>query len=154
MKYLMVIGFLSFSNTALAMTECAARTSDDTLVKVKIVTSGPRGVAESGEVIFEKAGNRYGYRFQGDVISQFFEYDDLERNSAVVGLNAYYNLENPIQVKYVGPNFVDLDLKTVIADGSAPKGTGNVLRAWKGPGHSKTDQYQATQVACSVWANL
>ncbi len=154
MKYLMLIGFFSFSVPALAMTECAARTSDQSLVTIKIETVGPQGKPANGEVIYEKDGNRYGYRFKGQFISQFFEYDDLERRSAVVGINAYVYDEMPIQVKYVGPNFVDLDLKAVIEDGSAPKGTGNFMRVWKGPGHSKTDQYQATHIACSVWANL
>lgn len=154
MKYLMLIGLFSFSVPALAMTECAARTSDGSFVRITIETVGPQAKPQKGQVLYERAGNRFGYRFEGRYVSQYFEYDDLERNSAVVGINAYVYNEMPIQVKYVGPNYVDLDLKSVIDEGTAPKGTGNVMRVWKGPGHSKTDQYQATQIACSVWANL
>lgn len=154
MKNLILVMTVAFSGHAMAVSECAGRSSDGSLVMVHINTAGPTGVPDQGEVSIEKGGNKFGYRFSRNEISQFFEYDDVAAGSSVVGLSAYVGKDSPISVKYVGPNFVDQDLKAVIDGGKANALTGGIMRVWKGPGYKPTDQYQVSKPACSVWSNL
>jgi hypothetical protein len=127
---------------------------DGTWVTVHINTTGATGIPDQGEVSFEKEENKFGYRFSHEDIIQFFEYDEPANNTAMIGLAAYVAKESPIAVKYNGPNFVDMDLKTVINESQTKEVQGNFLRVWKGPGHSSDDQEQMTEVACSTWANI
>jgi hypothetical protein len=153
-KKLVLIFALILSNRAMAVGECAGRTSDGSFVVVDVTTSGATGIPAQGSVTIQNGGNKFGYRFQHDEIAQYFEYDDVAAKSAVVGLSTYVTKEYPLFVKYVGPNFVDMDLQAVVDGGKTADLVGNVLRVWKGPGHAATDQYQISRPACSVWSNL
>lgn len=155
MKKLMLATLLIlYSGHAMAISDCGGRTSDGSFVLIHINTTGARGNANQGEVVIERSGNRFGYRFQQSEIAQYFEFDGGSSADSVVGVTAYIANDNPLSVKYVGPNFVDMDLKSVIDSGGTDTLTGNVLRVWKGPGHNATDQYQITKPACSVWTNI
>ena len=154
MKYLILAGIFSFSAQALAIAECAGRASDGSFVLVQINTTGAVGLADEGMVTIERDGNRFGYKIAREDIAQFFEYDDFSDSSAMVGLAAYVAKESPISIKYVGTNFVDMDLKAVV-DGNEGSGSrGNFVRVWKGPGYASTDQFQLTKPVCSVWSNI
>lgn len=154
MKYLILLASFVVSAHAGAVSECTGLSSDGSWVTVHINTTGATGVPDRGEVIFENAENKFGYRFSREDITQFFEYDEPANNTAIVGLSSYVNKEFPVAIKYNGPNFVDMDLKSVIKEGKARQIKGNFLRVWKGPGHSSDDQFQLTNAACSVWANI
>ncbi|WP_413944498.1 hypothetical protein [Bdellovibrio sp. HCB-162] len=154
MKYFFLLASLICSAKAFAVSECTGRASDNTWVTVHINTTGATGIPESGEVTFENEENKFGYRFTKEEITQFFEYDEPANNSAIVGLAAYAEKEFPISIKYNGPNFVDMDQKSVIEDGKTQPIKNNFLRVWKGPGHSATDQIQLNDIACSVWSNI
>lgn len=154
MKQMIWIAMMFSSLSAQAMTECAGRAADGTLVTVQVSTTGARGLPERGSVLFERSGNRFGYKFERNEISQFFEYDDTQNQFATVGLNAYVKQDAPLQVRYVDRNYVDLDLKAVVDDANFHSAPGNFLRVWKGSGYAAAEQYQITNFACSVWANL
>ncbi len=153
MKLFTIFSILIVSIHAWANSECTGRASDGSYVTVHIETSGAVGAPDTGEVTIESGGNKYGYRFTKAEMPQYFEFDDVSDGSAIVGIAAYVENEYPVSVKYVGTNFVDMELK-VVADDPAVKGEGNFLRVWKGPRHAATDQYQITKIACSVWSNL
>lgn len=154
MKYLILLAAFGFSGHVWAVAECKGRTSDGSWVTVHINTIGAMGIPDRGEVVIEKEETKFGYRFANEDIAQFFEYDELADNTAMVGLSAYVNKEAPVAIKYNGPNFIDMDLKTVIEEGKAKEAKGNFLRIWKGPGHTANDQFQLTNVACSTWLNI
>jgi hypothetical protein len=153
-KYLILLASLNFSSLVWAVSECTGRTDNGSWVSVHINTSGATGFPDEGEVFIENAENKFGYHFSHEDISQFFEYDEPANNTAIVGLAAYVNKESPVAIKYMGPNFVDMDLKSVIEGEEARKAKGNFLRVWKGPGHASSDQFQMTNVACSTWPNI
>lgn len=154
MKYLTMITTLLVSMHAWGVSECGGRTSEGLWVTVYIHTTGPTGIPEQGEVKIENEDNKFGYRFSREDISQYFEYDEVSDNTAMIGLAAYVNKESPVSLKYNGPNFVDMDLKTVIQEEKVKGLQGNFLRLWKGPGHAANDQYQLTNLACSTWLNI
>lgn len=154
MKYLICALALCFTNQVFAVVECGGRTKDGNFVTIQITTTGVVGVPEQGSVTIESGENKYGYRFGISEISQFFEYDEASDSSAVVGLTAFVQQESPRSVKYVGHNFVDMELKAVIDEGKVELPKGNFLRVWKGPDRAATDQYQLTKFVCSVWPNL
>lgn len=154
MKHLILIAGLAFSAQAMAISECAGRGSDGSFVMVHVETVGANGMPSEGEVSIEHEGNKFGYRFGKAEISQYFENDDVANASAIVGVVAFAEQDSPISIKYVGPNFADMDLKAVIDEGKAQGLQGNFVRVWKGPGHTATDQFEMPKVACSVWSNL
>ena len=141
------------SSHAFAMAECAGVADDGSFVTLQMTTVGATAKPDEGAVVIERGENKFGYHFKPNEISQYFEFDDQANNSAVVGIAAYVDNNDPVSVKYVGPNFVDMELKVVIASGKTNAVKGNFLRVWKGPGHAATDQYQLTNIACSVWSN-
>jgi len=153
-KYILLFVGLSFSTHAFAVSECTGRTPDGTWVTVHINTTGAMGAPDQGEVSFEKEETKFGYRFSREDITQFFEYDEPSNNTAMIGLAAYVAKESPVAIKYNGPNFVDMDLKTVLDQNQTKDIKGNFLRVWKGPGHSSDDQVQILTIACSTWANI
>ncbi len=154
MKFIILIAALIFSGHAFAVTDCGGRASDGAFVTVHIETTGPKGIASSGEVQIQKGGNKYGYRFGQADIAQFFEFDDQTNSSATIGLNAFANGEAPVSMRYVGTNYVDMDLQAVINDHQTRALSGNWFRVWTGPGRSPADQYQLTEIACSVYGGI
>lgn len=154
MKYLILLSSLLFAGNALAVSECTGRSDDGRWVTVHVNTKGAKGLPDQGEVVVENEENKFGYRFGHEDIVQFFEYDETSNNSAMVGLVAYVNQEYPVAIKYIGPNFVDMDLKSVIEDGKGTESKGNFLRIWKGPGYAATDQFTLINVVCSTWTNI
>jgi hypothetical protein len=151
MKQLILAAVLFLVAQAHANTECAGSATDGTFVDIQVNTTGAKGVPSGGTVRFEKGGNTYGYDFAAGDMVQYFEYDDQANPNSIVGMNAYVASESPIVVKYVGPNYVDMDLKAVLADGKVKGLVGNVIRVWQGPGRASTEQLQVNQLACSVW---
>jgi hypothetical protein len=151
MKSLVLAAALVLSVQARANIECAGRAEDKTFVRVEVTTVGANAKASEGRVTFERGGNTYGYKIAAADMSQFFEYDDAAKNTSVVGLTAFVGNESPVSIKYVGSNFIDMELKAVVEQGLADKIEDNFMRVWKGPGRASTDQYQLTKVACSVW---
>lgn len=145
---------MSFSSFAMAISECGGKTNDGSWVSVIINTTGPTGIPDEGIVTIEKEGNKFGYKFSREDITQFFENDDPSNGSAIVGLAAYVEKNNPVSIKYVGANFVDMDLKAVVEQGKGGDAQGNYMRIWRGPGYDANSQYQLKNVVCSVWTNL
>lgn len=143
----LILGFIQ--QAASANVECTGVTRDRAYVTVRVGTTDATGAPAAGEVIMEKGGNKYGYRFAGAEVAQFFE-DDAD-NRAIVGVVAYVEKEFPVSVKYVGTNHVDMDLKQILADESVPKSATNLLRIWRGPGYASTEQIVADKIVCSVW---
>jgi len=145
--------WLNVPGLAFAAVECTGRMNDGTFVTVLVATKGVTKSPDRGEVKIERGGNVFGYRFGAEEVAQFFEFDDVVANTAMVGISAYVKREFPVLVKYSGVNYADMDLRAVIeARGAKPnnKTTGNFLRVWKGPGHDVSDQYQVTDSICSV----
>jgi len=153
-KYFILLASLICSAKALAVSECTGLSKENTWVTVYINTVGATGIPDRGEVTFEREDNKYGYRFTREDIAQFFEYDEIANSTATVGLAAYVEKEFPVSIKYSGPNYVDMDLKSVVSDGKSGTIKNNFMRVWKGPGHAATDQFQLTNVACAVWPNI
>lgn len=157
--------WLNVPGLAFATAECTGSLNDGTFVTVVVSTEGATKAPSRGEVKIERAGNKFGYRFSAEEISQFFEVDEAETNTAMVGLSAFVSREYPISVRYSGPNYVDMDLRAVLTSGSASRaqagtsrdqaahGPRNRMRVWKGPGHEAKDQYVLTNPVCSVWSN-
>jgi hypothetical protein len=153
-KYLILITAFICAGPALAISEYTGKTPDGIWVTVQVTTTGATGTASEGNVVIEKDENKFGYHFNHDDITQYFENDDSANNLAMVGVAAYVAKESPVSVKYYGPNFVDMDLKTVIQEGKAGEVKNNFMRVWKGPGYDANNQYQLTDIVCSDWANL
>ncbi len=145
---------LAISSIGNATSECYGRTTDGKSVLVRVETTGAMGAPNQGEVIIEDEHNHYGYQFTKDDITQYYEYDDSSDGSAVVGLLAYTKSESPVSLKYLGPNFKDSDLKTIVKEGTVATLKGNFLRLWKGPGFESRNQYQISQIACGTWTDL
>ncbi len=149
--------WLNVPGRAFAVVECAGKSADGSLVTVLVNTKGVTKAPDHGEVQVQKAGNKFGYRFGGEVISQFFENDDAEKNWATVGLGAYIQSEFPVNLKYDGPNYVDQDLGAVLESGAhSPGGTtnkSNYMRVWKGPGYLAKEIYVIENPVCSVGSN-
>lgn len=154
MRHLFLAGILASSMQAAAMVECAGFATDGSFVTLLVHTWGPKGVAGAGGVKIKTKDNEFGYRFEGKEISQFFEHDAGETGKSVVGLNAYVHGENPISLRYVGPNFVDFDLQTIVKNPPMELPTDGRMIVWKGPKYAATEQYNVPKFACSVWKNL
>ena len=67
---------------------------------------------------------------------------------------AYAGSEGPVTIKYVGTNFVDMDLKTILEKGTVYDVKGNSMRAWKGPGYEPTNQVNLSRIACATWPEI
>jgi len=154
MKKMFLLAVLIFSARAMAISECAGTATDGSFVTVHIDTVSGMGTPGEGSVTFDDGSNKFGYRFQSSDVAQFFEYDDAGKKEAIVGISVFVKKDFPIFVKYSGPNFVDMDLKAAVDQGEAEKVTGGIMRVWKGPGHSATDQVQISHPICQVWSNL
>jgi len=150
--------WLSTPGLAFAVAECTGRLGDGTFVTVQLATKGATKSPDRGEVRIERGGNSFGYRFGGSEVAQFFEFDDVASNTAMVGISAFVKREFPVTVKYSGQNYADMDLKAVL-QARTPRSTdemnaaGNFLRVWKGPGYEGSDQYNLTDPVCSVSSN-
>lgn len=144
--------WLNLPGTAFAVVECTGQASDGTFVSVVVQTKGAANSPDRAEVRIERGGNKFGYRFNSQDISQFFESDDEKSNTAMVGLGAYVSKEFPVAVKYAGANYVDMDLKAVIEAGGIEAGK-NSMRIWRGPGFSADEIFQLNAPVCSVWSN-
>ena len=153
MKVLIYAILLAGGLNAAASMECAGKTDQGELVMVAIATAGSRGEVHQGKVTIIKDGHKNAYLFEASDVSQYFEYDDVPRGEAMVGLAAFVDGEFPLQIKYVGKNYVDYDLELVLEDKSTSFDEGSLLRIWKGPGFGATDQHQVQQIVCSVWAS-
>lgn len=154
LKTILLIATALSTTVARASSECYGKTNDGKGLTVRIETMGAKGAFTRGEIIFEDHGNRYGYQLSQEQITQYFEFDETSDGSAVVGLVAYAGSEGPVAIKYLGPNFVDLDLKTVLEKGTINDIKGNFLRAWKGPGYETTNQTNLTRVVCATWPEI
>ena len=151
----LVTFILNFVSTyAFGIAECTGYRKDTGFVTVHIETNGPTGTPNSGIVTFEQNENKFGYRFGKEEISQFFEFDDSSGQQAVVGALVYVNKEAPVTMKYVGKNYIDMDLRVIIKDKNVIKNPENVMRVWKGPGYSSTEQIELKGVVCSIWSNI
>jgi hypothetical protein len=137
-----------------ASSECLGKTSDGKTLSIRLETMGPKGAVTRGEIVFENQGNRYGYQLAKDEITQYFEFDEAGDNSAVVGLVAYAGGEGPVTIKYVGTNFVDMDLKTILESGVANNIRGNSMRVWRGPGYEPTNQVNISRIVCATWPEI
>jgi hypothetical protein len=138
--------------TAFAVVECTGQAKDGSFVTVAVQTKGASNSPDRAEVRIERDGNKFGYRFNSQDISQFFESDDEKANTAMVGLGAYVNKEFPVAIKYSGTNYIDMDLKAVIEAGGI-ESHGNSMRVWRGPGFGADELYSLTAPVCSVWSN-
>jgi hypothetical protein len=149
--------WLNTPGRAFAMVECTGQLKDRTFVTVILNTKGATKAPDHGEVQFEKDGFKHGYRFTAREVAQFFEFDDSENGKATVGLSAYVKGEFPVQAKYEGPNFVDMDLKVVIETGGNRPGDSdsprNFLRVWKGPRFGAEDIVRMENPVCAVGTN-
>ncbi|MBC7370722.1 MAG: hypothetical protein H7326_04100 [Bdellovibrionaceae bacterium] len=154
MKYITLLVAMMFSGAAMAISECGGKSAGGSWVSVVINTTGPTGIPDEGTVTIEREGNKFGYKFVREDITQFFENEDPSTGTAMVGLAAYVEKNNPVSVRYVGENFVDMDLKAVVEQGKGADAKGNFMRIWRGPGYDANSQYQVTNVVCSVWTNL
>jgi hypothetical protein len=154
MKKMFLLAVLVFSARAMANVECAGTATDGSFVTVHLETVTAMGLAGEGVITFDDGSNKFGYHMVPAEVAQFFEYDDIAKKEAIVGISAFVKKDFPIFVKYVGPNFVDMDLKAAVDQGQADQLTGGIMRVWKGPGHSSTDQVQISHPVCQVWSNL
>lgn len=154
MKHLVLAGILGFSMHAAAITECAGIATDGSYVKVLMMTYGPRGEAFVGDVKIEREGNTFGYHIKAEEVSQFFEADGGAKGVTIAGLAAFVANENPVLIKYAGPNFVDMELKEIVKSEQMAKVLDSHMFVWKGPKYSSTEQYHVPKVACSVWPNI
>jgi hypothetical protein len=137
--------------TAFATAECTGQMADGSYITVSVTTKGATKAPDHGEVRIEKGGNKFGYNFKAEEMSQFFEFDDAKGNTAMVGLTAAVGREFPIVLKYSGLNYVDMDLKVVLQN--PVKDQGNFMHVWKGPSYDATEQYLVENPVCSVWSN-
>lgn len=138
-----------------ASVECTGKVAREFFVTVRVATKGATKTPHQGEVIIEREGNRFGYRFSPESISQFFERDDSKKNLALVGLSAFIGGEFPVLINYSGKNYVDQDSKLVLED-LAPTPEDqmeNSMMIWKGPGFGPSETWKMNQVVCSVLSN-
>jgi hypothetical protein len=144
--------WLNLPGTAFAVVECTGQAKDGSFVTVAVQTKGAANSPDRAEVRIEREGNKFGYRFNAQDISQFFESDDEKANTAMVGLGAYVSKEFPVAIKYAGTNYIDMDLKAVIEAGGIESGK-NSMRVWRGPGFGADEVYALNAPVCSVWSN-
>lgn len=141
--------WLNVPGRAFAQVECAGLLKDGSLVRVVVHTKGVTKAPDWAEVQIARQGNVFGYRFQSNEISQFFEFDEEQSNWATVGLNAFIKAEFPVIMKYDGPNFIDQDLRAVLESGIQTDSK-SFMNVWKGPGFQGEDQYKIESPVCSV----
>ncbi len=138
-----------------ATAECTGKVNSDLYVTVRVATKGATKTPHQGEVVIERGGNRFGYRFSPESIAQFFERDDAKKNLAMVGLSVFIGGESPVQINYAGKNYVDQDAKLVLDELAATPDDQmeNSMLIWKGPGFAASEVWQMKQVVCSVSSN-
>ena len=151
MKHFILASLVGFSGGAFANISCGGYADRQTFVTVNITTEGVTAKAVAGEVVIEKGGNAYGYRFKSDVINQYFEHSQSTNNSMMAGVFASPSTDGPLELRYVGSNYVDMDLKAVIQQGP-PQDQGNIMHVWQGPG--STDQFEISNFVCKKWNSL
>ncbi len=140
--------FMCLPASLQAYTICAGETYTGTMVVVTINTVGSMGVPQDGLVtITPKNEATRSYTLNKADIVQFFEAGD--EKIAFIGLAAYQATENPVWIKYHGKNY-DVDPVQELRDPKHVKQRGNEMRVWKGPGYSGSDQFQFTDVVCTV----
>lgn len=145
---------LIYTSPAQASSDCYGQTTDGKAVTIHIETKGALSIPSRGEILFEDGQNHFGYQMSHEDISQYFEYDETSDGSAVVGLMAFSHGEAPVSIKYQGPNYKDMDLKVILAEGGANNLKSNFIRVWKGPGYDSASQYQITKIVCATWPDL
>lgn len=156
-KIILIIQVVLLSNFAFADIDCMGETArDKTLVTVHIENSLVFGGDSRNQhgwvrVFNEKMRADTQYFLQPDDISQFFEgLRGPQKLIAMVGLEAYTNLNSPIMINYYGKNHNDRYLTDVIRDPSRAKEPGNKMIVWRGLGFASDDQYYFEDVVCSV----
>jgi len=150
LKLKVTLGFvaLMMTQSSLAYVTCVGETYAGTVVQVSINTTGSMAFPEGGHIaIQESSGKAKAYTIKKDEIAQFFESVNPDR--AIVGLSSYQELNNPIWINYVGKNYED-NLFEALRDPNREKQQSNEMRVWKGPGYGPNEQYQFTDVICSV----
>jgi hypothetical protein len=145
---ILFVALLSLPVSLQAYTICAGETYTGTMVVVLINTVGSMGVPQDGLVtITPKNESARNYTLSKSDIVQFFEAGDVK--TAFIGLAAYQAAENPVWIKYHGKNY-DVDPVQELRDPKHIKQSGNEMRVWKGPGYSGSEQFQFTDVVCTV----
>jgi hypothetical protein len=136
--------------SAFAHIECAGETHKGDIVKVSVETVGTMGAVRDGLVTIQPKGRaEYSYVIRQEDIMQMFEHVN-ERNTAVVGVAAYYETLYPITIRYVGPNYDTQDLADTLRQPGRKKFAQNEMYVWKGPGFQSGEQYSFTDVVCNV----
>ncbi len=155
MNKLILTAALLLGHSGWATSICSGKTSDDVLVTITISTDAKTGQASRGEVEVETDGHQFGYRFEGQDLAQYFASEDAEREQVIVGASGFVLQENPVFLRYAGPNFIDMDLKRIVQSPDFTPIEGAMMHIWKGPNYAATDQYQVVgQIACSVWTDI
>lgn len=156
-KLILIIQLILLSNLAFADIECLGETArDKTFVTVHIENSlvfGDNSRNQRGWVRISNETTRVEsqYFLQPEDISQFFEgLRGPQKSIAIVGLEAYSNLNSPITINYYGKNHNDRYLTEVMRDSSRVKDAGNKMIVWRGAGFASDDQYYFEDVVCSV----
>lgn len=143
---LAILLFLPLSVRAYSI--CAGETYTGIMVVVSINTVGSMGNPQNGTVSITPRGQAtQTYDLTSQEIVQFFE--SADEKTAFIGLAAYQAAENPIWIKYHGKNY-EVDPVEELLDPNHIKQRGNEMRVWKGPGYSSSDQFQFTDVVCTV----
>ena len=158
-KQAFLTALLALPTAAQAHISCAGETNGTpTIVKVEIDTQGTMGAVAGGRVtISPKDAPVRAYDLNRAEIAQFFEsVDGPNDDRAIVGLAAFVSSENPVYIRFVGPNETR-DLTVALRDDArkkrdeAMKKSGrNALRVWKGPGYAADQQHSFKDVVCSV----
>jgi hypothetical protein len=160
LKVLTALALLALPSAAHATISCAGETyGSPTVVRVDIYTAGTTGTLTAGQVTITPAdGPKRVYDIPVRDMIQFFESaDGADQKTSTIGLSAFVNGENPVYIRFVGPNtFNDLikDLKDDTRkkrDEAMKKEGKNALRVWKGPGYASDQQHSFKDVVCSVW---
>lgn len=136
-----------------ASMECMGKASDGNYVSVKVTTAGDHAKPLEGLVSVFDGQNTFGYPLNGQEIAQYYERTLFGSAQTFVGLVAYAESENPVDVYYSGANYADQDLRLVLDDPTRSKSVNSQMLAWKGPGYAATEQYQIEDIVCGVWAN-
>ncbi|RZA06758.1 MAG: hypothetical protein EOP11_09495 [Proteobacteria bacterium] len=159
-KSLLALALLALPSAAHATISCVGETdANPTMVRVDIQTAGTLGAVSAGRVtITPKAGPARVYEIAPREIPQFFEsVDGTDQDRAVIGMSGFVNNDNPVYIRFVGPNTLDevtkaiRDEKRMKRDEAMKKEGRNSLRVWKGPGYAADQQHSFKDVVCSVW---
>jgi hypothetical protein len=139
---------------ASAQSLCTGETFKGAIVQVTINTVGSMGAVQDGRVdIQDENGKKTSYAIRKDFIPQYYDHlEGANAERALVFLDAYVDSLNPVSVRYMGTNFEN-PLKSLV-DTNRKKEPNNEMRIWKGPGFDGTQQYQFTDVVCSVSSDI